>query len=430
MALVIGQAQAQDFFEQAPIRYSESKPTDPISILQKSIDADQVELVHAKEHGYLRGLLKALKISPKSQLLVYSKTSLQLHRISPYTPRAIYFNDDVYVGFIPGSDRLEISSADPALGGVFYTLSQDKQKNPRFVRDQGNCLACHANSRTQDVPGHLIRSVYTSANGQPHYGMGTHLTTQESDFQERFGGWYITGTHGSIRHLGNLIVKQNGDKIERDAGANIVDLSKKFRTDRYLTPHSDLVAMMVLTHQAEMHNLITLVNFQTRQAIHQGKVMNKALDRPEDFVSESTINRVNSAVEKLLRYLLFADEKKLDARITGTSGFREYFESLGPFDKQGRSLRQLDLETRTFKYPCSYLIYSKSFQRLPVLAKSRIISRINEILAGKDQSGDFDSLTAKDRQAIREILRDTLVPKPKVTKPKSTNPKTPQPKSQ
>ena len=199
-------------------------------------------------------------------MLVYSKTSLQLHRISPVTPRAIYFNDDVYVGFIPGSDRLEISTADPSLGGVFYTVKQTPNTPPTFLRDQGNCLACHASGRTQGVPGHLVRSVYTSPSGQPHYGMGTYLTTQQSPFDERWGGWYVTGSHGSMRHLGNLLVEKHGDDVDRNPGANVESLEDRIRVSRYPSKDSDIIAMMVLAHQAEMHNLITLVNFQTRQA--------------------------------------------------------------------------------------------------------------------------------------------------------------------
>ena len=258
------------------------------------------------------------------------------------------------------------------------------------------------------MPGHLMRSVYTSSSGQPHYGMGTHLTTHESPFEERFGGWYATGKHGSARHLGNLIIKKPNDDIDRDQGANVTDLSDRFRTSRYLTPHSDWVALMVLAHQAEMHNLITLANFQTRQAMYQCQVMNKALDRPKGFVSESTRNRINRSVEKLLRYMLFVDEQKLPASVEGTSGFQKHFESLGPFDKKGRSLRQFDLKNRTFKFRCSYLIYSDSFQRLPKMTKERVYQRLWEILSGKDQSDEYSNLSKNERHTIRQILTDTI----------------------
>lgn len=402
----------QEAFNRAPINYESANPTDAISGLQRKIDSQKTQLKFDNRFGYLPDLLDELEISPSSQLLVYSKTSLQLHRISPRTPRAIYFNDDVYVGFIPGSDRLEISTADPALGGVFYVLKQNEVASPRFERDRGTCLACHANRRTQDVPGHLMRSVYPAPSGQPHYGMGTFVTTQNSPLEERWGGWFVNGSHGKLRHMGNLLVEKHDDPVDRDQGANLQGLKDRLDVKRYLEPQSDLVAMMVLTHQAEMHNLITLVNFQTRQALHQGNAMNQALGREKGFVSDSTRRRIDNAVEKMMRYLLFADEVKLSDSIQGSSEFKSYFESLGPFDKQGRSLRQFDLKTRTFKYPCSYLIYSQSFRQLPAMAREQVFRRLWQILHGTKDAG-YESLTADDRSAILDILRETLPDLPK-----------------
>ena len=258
-----------------------------------------------------------------------------------------------------------------------------------------------------------MRSVYTSPNGQPHYSLGTHLTTHESPFTERFGGWYATGKQGKTRHLANLIVPKREDKLNLEPGANLIDLSRRFQTDRYLTPHSDWIALMVLAHQAEMHNLMTLVNFQTRQAIHQGQAMNKALDRDKEFMSDSTRNRINRAVESLLDYMLFVNEAGFESPMSGTSGFGEYFQSLGPFDKQGRSLRQFDLKSRTFKYRCSYLIYSGSFRQLPQVAKDRTLERLWEILTGKDESAKYTVIPAEEKLAIRQILTSTLKDLPK-----------------
>ena len=46
------------------------------------------------------------------------------HTVSGRTPRALYFNDDVFVGYCQDGEVLEISVADPQLGAVFYTLGQ------------------------------------------------------------------------------------------------------------------------------------------------------------------------------------------------------------------------------------------------------------------------------------------------------------------
>ena len=405
---------AQISFDQEPINYASGAVNDAVAKLQKQIDDGAVELEFDDEHGYLKSVLNALDVPTSSQMLVFSKTSFQLRRISPSSPRALYFNDDTYVGWVPHGDVVEVSSVDPQQGAIFYTLLQEETEQPKFVRDQGNCLTCHASSRTQGVPGHLVRSVYPAASGQPHFGAGTFRTDHTSPLKQRWGGWYVTGTHGRQRHMGNgIAANRDRPSLDVEAGANVTDLSKLTRTNQYLTSHSDIVALMVLEHQTEMHNFITLANYETRMALHHGTVMNRALERPQDFVSESTQRRISSATEKLLKYMLFAEETPLTDKIAGTSDFAQEFVALGRQDTQGRSLREFDLQCRIFKYPCSYLIYSDAFLALPAQVKDRVYQRLWEILSGKDQSDTFAHLTPHDRTAIYEILRDTNSDLPK-----------------
>ena len=54
-----------------------------------------------------------------------------------------------------------------------------------------------------------------------------------------------------------------------------------FDTAAYLTPHSDIVALMALEHQSHMTNLLTRVGWETRLAVHDSAAINKALERPE-----------------------------------------------------------------------------------------------------------------------------------------------------
>ena len=314
-----------------------------------------------------------------------------------------------YVGWVQNGDVIEISTVDQNLGAVFYTVSTEKAERPRFVRDQGQCMTCHASSRTAGVPGHLMRSVFVDLTGQPHYGSGTYTTTQSSPFEKRWGGWYVTGTHGDMRHMGNVIAERDGrlDTLEREPGANVTDLSELVDTSPYLQPTSDLVALMVLCHQLEMHNHITRASFETRLALHYNSIMNNALDREDDHISESTERRVASAGEKLLKCLLFADEIALNSPVAGVSSFAEDFQASAILDKQGRSLRDFDLETRLFKYPCSYLIHSESFDALPTLMKTYVHRRLKEILSGEDQSGEFEHLSKVDRDNIIKILKVT-----------------------
>ncbi|MFM9069513.1 MAG: hypothetical protein ACKOUR_19590 [Planctomycetota bacterium] len=397
-------------YEQEPINYSKATPTDPIARLQKQLDDGQQTLAYDDEHGYLKSVLKHLRISPSSQVLVFSKTSFQRHHISPRTPRALYFQDDVYVGWVQQGDVLEFTAMDPQLGAVFYSLSQQPSQTPRFVRQTDNCLVCHSSSKTADVPGNLVRSVYPDRTGLPNFGAGTYNTNHDSPFQQRWGGWYVTGRHGKQRHLGNVYApdREHPDRLDVEAGANLTDLSTRCDVRPYLTPHSDLIALMTLEHQSHMHNLITRSSYDARMALWYNASLNKAFGEPAEHRTESTTRRLKHAAESLLRYLLFVDEPPLTEPIAGTSEFAAEFSRLGPRDRQGRSLRDFDLQQRLFKYPCSYLIYSDGFRQLPGEVKEEFYRRLNEILAGRDGKPEFAKISPANRQAIREILCDTL----------------------
>ncbi|MEZ6137443.1 MAG: hypothetical protein R3C53_21355 [Pirellulaceae bacterium] len=258
-ALVLSTAAAMAFgqvaYEGEPIRYLEAEVHDPVAELASQLAAGKTQLEYDPEHGYLPAVLKALDVPISSQTLVFSKTSLQLHRISPRRPRALYFSDDVYVGYCQRGDVLEFAATDAKQGATFYTLKQSPDGQPKFVRDQGQCLACHATNRTQGVPGYLVRSVYSDRSGQPILGSGTYTTDHTSPMQERWGGWYVTGKHGSMRHMGNQVFTEDNTRgANLDAGANRESLEDLVSTEPYLSAHSDIVALMVMEHQTQMHN--------------------------------------------------------------------------------------------------------------------------------------------------------------------------------
>lgn len=406
-----GEVSAQLEFEGAPINYATAPVHDAVALLQARLDEGEASLTWDDDHGWLPSVLEQLNVPQSSQLLVFSKTSLQLRRIMPSRPRALYFNDETYIGWVQRGDVVEVSTVDPEQGAIFYTLKQQISESPKFVRDRGQCLICHASSRTKGVPGHLVRSVYPSRDGQPHFGLGTITTDHATPFEKRFGGWYVTGTHGDMRHLGNAIADDNRkDPIDPEPGANLASLGRLFRTSPYLQQTSDLVAMMVLEHQAQMHNLITRASFETRRAKHHDDVMNAALKRPKDYCSDSTGRRIASAADKLVEYLLFKDEFRLTSPVAGVSGFADEFSTRGPRDSKGRSLRDFDLQTRMFKYPCSFLIYSEAFDSLPEATLDVVYARLVEVLNdSSEQAADdeFAHLSRADRIAIREILAET-----------------------
>ena len=403
------EANAQFDFEKEPINYGEAESHDRVSKLAKALENGEVQLHYDAAHGWLPDLLKQLNVSVESQVLVFSKTSLQLHKISPRTPRALYFNDDVYVGWCQQGDVVELAATDAELGAVFYTVEQSDETPPRVLRDRGQCLTCHATTRTQSIPGYLIRSVYPDINGRPRTGTRTYVTDHASPFEQRWGGWYVTGSHGAMRHLGNVRANNRLDPeiMDVDAGANQQSLDKLINTAPYLSEHSDMVALLVLEHQTQMHNLIARAAMESRAAAHYDRGINEALGRPIDTVSESTGRRIASASEALVRYLLFADEVEFSSEISGTSKFAEEFAAAGKSDSHGRSLRQLDLTKRLLKYPCSYLIYSPAFESMPAPVMEYVRRRVSEVLTAAMPPEGYERLTQDERTAIVEILQAT-----------------------
>jgi hypothetical protein len=324
-------------------------------------------------------------------MLVFSKTSFQRERIDPKHPRAIFLGDDVYVGFIPGSPLIEVSEADPKLGGVFYSFDQS-QPRPHFARND-QCLECHASAKTMGVPGHIVRSFATDESGVVDLSSGTSQVNHRTPFAERWGGWYVTGTHGAQPHRGNLIGKDAFAKHEREPGfgGNITNLDRFFDVKAYPLPTSDIVALMVLEHQTHMHNFIARLHYESTLALQQ----------------YGHIRYLKNVTESFVRYLLFAEEAPLTSPVKGVSSFSKDFAAGGPRDKQGRSLRELELKTRLLKYPCSYLIYSDAFAALPQQIKEKVYARMFEILSGKDTSPAYERLSPVTRRAILEILADT-----------------------
>tara|TARA_R110002049_G_scaffold27321_2_gene94371 strand:+ start:648886 stop:650220 length:1335 start_codon:yes stop_codon:yes gene_type:complete len=404
---------AQTDYDGPPINYQSAPVDDAVARLKDALDRGERTLQWNDKNGWLSSILDALNVPAESQTLVFSKTSLQISRISPRRPRALYFNDDVYVGWVQSGDVVELSAVDPQQGAIFYTIRQQPDSEsagrPTITRDPGHCNVCHASSRTQNVPGFLVRSTFPGRDGTPHYSLGTKTTDHTTPISDRFGGWYVTGTHGTMRHNGNAIADEDATPaIDRDQGANRTSLDEFIDVDRYAAPGSDIVALMVLEHQSQLHNAITKANYEARRAAHQDAVMNKLLGRDADYVSESHVRRIASVGDNLLDYLLFADEFVLTDPVIGDVKFQDKFLSRGKTDRQGRSLREFDLRTRIFKYPCSYLIHSDSYQGLPTRVRDYVEQRLAMILNGQDESGDFDHLDAATRQAIGQILADTL----------------------
>src|SRR5437870_27726 len=373
--------------------------------LAQQIQTGKIVLNYDETHGYLRSLLKQLNVPISSQTLVFSKSSFQLSQIGPEAPRAVYFNDDVYVGWVNHGQFIEIAEVDPETGPVFYKLTQEYDPYPLLQRETEECLVCHDTFQTSTpVPRLLMLSVLPNPEGNALKAAAL-ITNDQSPLRERWGGWYVTGTHGMQRHLGNTLVRARADdvddmkkfiaRMDLSVGANVTDLRSKFDTKEYLSPHSDIVALMVLAHQTHVHNMITSGVYEIRDAITQG------------LSGEKMADAVKDAGERIVRAMLFVSEAQLTEPIRGTSSFAEEFMKRGPRDSKGRSLRDLDLQHRLLRYPLSYLIYSKSFDAMPGELKDYVNRRVREVLTGEDKSADFQHLSAEDWTAILEILRET-----------------------
>ncbi len=417
LATAIPEAEGGDEFDNPPISYSHRDPSNAITGLQKKIDDGDVDLEFRSDLGYLPSLLDALAVPVESQTLVFSKTSLQRHRISPRTPRAIYFGDELYIGYCHSGEVLEVSVADTELGTVFYTLDQKPRdagrarERPRFVRESDACLTCHSSSRTENVPGHVLRSLFADASGQPIFSAGSFSVDHTTPLENRWGGWYVTGSHGQQSHLGNLIVGDHAVPANLDTakGQNVTRLDGQFPFDasKYLTPHSDLVALMILGHQVMVHNRITKASFEARQALAYEQQWNQTLGNEPGHRLESVTRRLQNASRRLVEALLFVGEARLNDPIRGTSGYAEWFSTIGPTDRRGRSLRELDLTSRMMKYPCSYLIYSSSFDELPEEMLDHVWRRLWDVLDGGADPSTFVHLSKSDRRAIIEIVGET-----------------------
>ncbi|MDA8744370.1 hypothetical protein N9N28_07050 [Rubripirellula amarantea] len=383
--------------DEPPINYVLTRDSNRVSQLMDRLAAKEIKLEYTNDHGYLRDLLKALEIPDSSQTLVFSKTSMQVQHISRRNPRAVYFNDDTYVAWIRGSSLIEMSTTDPKLGAAFYTVDMAPWR-PKVKRSNYDCLGCHSTSMTQGVPGHTVRSVHPDFDGGVQAQTESFVTSHSSPFGERWGGWYVTGLHGEMQHMGNAYMR--GSRLDTRNNGNRKNLREEFDTFGYLSPYSDIVALMVLEHQTQMHNVMTKADFAVRKLIY---------DRDETGshdVAEWEA-QIQLVAREVVDHLLFRNEAKLTSEVTGSITFASDFTDRGPVDSQGRSLREFDMRTRMFKYPCSYLIYSDAFNGLQPILKTEIYRQLLAILASEEPIERYVHLDAGTRTDILDILRAT-----------------------
>jgi hypothetical protein len=382
-------------YDHPEIDYEKRVSHDPVSRLQEKLERGDVQLEFDSKEGYLPSLLKQLNVHADSQMLVFSKTSFQGPKISPRSPRALYFNDDVAIGYLPGGDLMEFTALDPDLGIVFYTMGRQKTTRPIFLRRGLECLNCHLISNTLNVPGLLATSVIPRPDGSPRSAASAAVVDSRTPLDQRWGGWYVTGLSGNLQHRGNSVAP-NPDQpnvLALRNNQNVTSLENRFDTTAYPVPTSDLIALMTLEHQNRMTSYFTRLNWETRIAQKEGTT--------SEFEP-----RLDFLADEMVAYMLFEAEARMYEPMSGISTFTKTFAERGPKDKKGRSLRDFDLQTRVFRYPLSYMIYSPAFDGLPAVTKDRVYRKLFTALTAPNAS-EQSRLSAADRQAILEIVGDT-----------------------
>jgi len=381
--------------EHPRIAYASRPTTDRVAAMNQALARGSRSLRREPQSGYLASVLDALGVPVESQLLVFSKTGVQRAHTGPHTPRAIFYNMSVVVAHVPGAPFLELAAQDPQQGVVFYTLDQTAA-SPALKR-QTSCLTCHVSATTLDVPGMIVRSNTVDEGGNVMPQFGSYDVSHETPHPDRWGGWYVTSDPLAIpyaqrAHTGNITFTRGGSTSNQV----FVDwLNSAPETRGYLSPQSDIVALLVFDHQMRAINLLTRLNWEARVAA----AGTSAAGAPEPGIGK--------LANELADYLLFLSEQPPSVPLIARDGFAASLEPQAPKDRQGRSLAQLDLTTRLMRYPCSYMVYSEAFDGLPAAVKQLVYARMIDVLSSPDQRVSDARMSAADRRAVLEILRAT-----------------------
>jgi len=387
-----------DFWDRAPISYSDTAASNKLTELSTALSSGKAAVPETGGLDRLRFVLKWLGVPPESQVLVFSKTSLQNDLIQPANPRALYYSENAYVGYVPGG-AIEAVVQDPILGPVFYYLGSDREGGLEIERDTNRCMSCHATSRTENVPGLLIRSVFADESGHPLLHLGTADVTDQTPLAERWGGWYVTG-RSDLAHLGNRTFTEDGEANPHEE--ELDDLRAQFDVSKYLRPTSDIVSLLVLEHQCRMNTLLNAASLNYRRSRHFSEIIDPGADPDKG----SAGNVAESWAEKITDCIFFKDEADLGEGVEGDAAFQNSLIARFPKSADGDSLADFRLYGRIFKRRCSFMVYSDAFRNLPPSVKALVLGKMRKALAG--ESDRIDWLGASERKRIAAILSETL----------------------
>ena len=402
-----GFSQFYNDYELEPHGYFSKDAKDPVTLLMKRVQRGEVLIKEPNGKPLVERLLRELGLNKDTQVLVFSRTSLQRREVSYSNPRALYFNESVYLGWMPNG-RIEIASFDPELGPIFYFQRElDDASSPLLARSR-SCLGCHAGDATNFLPGSLGRSVYPDKSGRSLRSIDDYRRSgHHIPLHDRYGGWFVSGNHGAMRHMGNAIASREGGKItiDREQFANLEKLDRFFSTEAYPAPGSDIAALLVFDHQVTMHHRLVEAAYRARQSLFDSKLDPKETDASKLSKGRS-IDEFLEGRDKVVDYLLFRDETPIP-KVSCDPAFQRAFSANRIADSRKRSLKDLRLDGRIFENRCSYMIYSPTFDQFPPMLKGAIYARIHEILTSPKPVEGFDYLGKDEKRRILEILHET-----------------------
>lgn len=387
-------AQTYSDFDLPPFSYWEKTPRDPFTKLKERLESGQTKLDHSSPRAYLLSLLAALNVPVSSQSMVISATSLQSRLINPTNPRAIYFNEETYVGYVPGG-RMEIASMDPELGAIFYIFDPPSTPaQPVFDRSR-RCMGCHADTYSNHMPGLMIESIVPNMQGGSLNAFRRDQSGHTIPLDQRFAGWHLTGAPTLTGSSANLVGEpgKNGLTYRARQPGELFDINQ------FPLPTSDILPQMLHEHQVGFVNRVLEASYRVKLALHQG---NGRLDA----LGETMLDQ---QADLLAQYLLFKDEAALPkGGIKGELLFLRDFQRNKKATTAGISLKDFDLQTHLFKNRCSYMIYSAQWGALPAILKQRVYGKLALALADGNTSADYAYLSLVERRNIRSILQATL----------------------
>ncbi|WP_165071175.1 hypothetical protein [Paludisphaera rhizosphaerae] len=375
-----------------PIHGYETLPAhDRFSRFKADLDAGRVKLDAGDERALLRSVLRTLDVPVSSQMIVTSATSFQKTIISPRRPRALYFNDDTYVGYVPRG-QIEVISIDPTRGPMFYIFNRlEAGKVPRSRRSE-NCLTCHGTPEMGEVPQLVIESVIPGLSGGGERAFRRGLSGHGVPLDQRFGGWLVTDAP-EFTHQGNMLIDWKDGRAQELP----MQPGELFDFGRYPVSTSGLLPQLLHEHQVGFINRAVSATYRARTLLHRNGGDEAAVAPQLDTLARD-----------LVRYILFADEVPLPpGGVTASDDFRADFLARRRPTSDGRSLRDLDLKTRLLTHRCSYMIESAAFEGLPPPLRRAVDRELARALDSKSPAPDYAYLPDDEKAAIRSILAET-----------------------